>query len=160
MTGAATFPSVEWFRALAERMAAQPEKYRRLGALDLTLVPRIVFPDGRSESYRLEFHGHACRAVAPLGPGEAPRGPHPVVLEGEYAAWREMVDNIRRHGRADLTHTLNYLTLPDWPLRLIAAGDEDQLDVDRFYRYNQTLQEFFDEAAAVETRFADPEAAR
>ena len=30
---------------------------------------------------------------------------------------------------------------------------EGQLDVDRFYRYNQTLQEFFDEAAAVETLF-------
>jgi hypothetical protein len=31
---------------------------------------------------------------------------------------------------------------------------QDQLDVDRFYRYNESLQEFFNEAAAVETRFA------
>jgi hypothetical protein len=70
--------------------------------------------------------------------------------------WREMVENIRRHGHADLTHTLNYLTLPDWPLHLVPVDDiEGQLDVDRFYRYNETLQEFFDEAAAVETRFLE-----
>ena len=56
-----TFPSVGWFRALADRMAAQPEKYRKLGAMDLTLVPRIVFPDGRAEVYSLAFEGHRCR---------------------------------------------------------------------------------------------------
>jgi hypothetical protein len=70
-----------------------------------------------------------------------------------------MVENIRRHGHADLTHTLNYLTLPDWPLRLIPTADDDQLDVDRFYRYNESLQQFFDEAAGVETRFRDEERA-
>jgi len=26
-------------------------------------------------------------------------------------------------------------------------------EVDRFYRYSETLQEFFDESAALETRF-------
>jgi hypothetical protein len=159
MTAAETFPSVGWFRALATRMAARPEAYRRLGGLDLTLVPRIVFPDGRSESYSLEFRGHTGPAVAALAPGASPRGRHPVVLEGDYAAWREMVENIRRHGHADLTHTLNYLTLPDWPLRLIPTADDDQLDVDRFYRYNESLQQFFDEAAGVETRFRDEERA-
>jgi hypothetical protein len=158
MTAVETFPSLGWFRALAERMAAQAEKYRRHGALDLTLVPRIVFPDGRTESYRLEFRGLRCDAAA--GPGDGSRGEHAVAIEGEYAAWREMVENIRQHGHADLNHTLNYLTLPDWPLRLLPLDDiEGQLDVDRFYRYIETLQEFFDEAAAVETRFVDAEAA-
>lgn len=150
-----TFPSVGWFRALADRMAAQPEKYRRLGAMDLTLVPRIVFPDGHAELYSLAFEGHRCAAVERLESAAAIRGRHPVVLEGEYAAWREMLENIHRHGRADLTHTLNYLTLPDWPLRLLPVDEEGegQLDVDRFYRYNETLQEFFDETASVDTRF-------
>ena len=36
---------------------------------------------------------------------------------------------------------------------LTVSEGEGQLDVDRFYRYNETLQEFFDEAAAVETQF-------
>jgi hypothetical protein len=150
-----TFPSVAWFRHLAERMAAAPEKYRKLGVLDVTLVPRIHFPDGHSETYALAFEGYGCRAVERLDDGARVGARHPVLLEGEYGAWKEMVENIRSHGQADLTHTLNYLTLPDWPFTLSpldeAAG---QLDVDRFYRYNDSLQEFFNEAAAVETRFA------
>jgi hypothetical protein len=148
------FPSVDWFRRLAERMGAQPEKYRRLGALDLTLVPRIVFPDGRAEQYALAFEGQRCQAVDRPESLDAVRGRHPVVLEGEYEAWKEMVENIRHHGHADRTHTLNYLTLPDWPLRLSPLDPEQgQLDVDRFYRYNDSLQEFFNEAAGVETEF-------
>ena len=148
------FPSVDWFRRLAERMAAQPEKYGRLGAVDCTLLPRITFPDGRSETYSLAFEGNRCRAVERQPSGAAIRSRHPVILEGQYDAWKEMIENIRAHGRADLHHTLNYLTLPDWPFRLAAVDDDEgQLDIDRFYRYNETLQEFFDEAASIETRF-------
>lgn len=149
-----TFPSVGWFEGLAERMAAEPEKYRRLGPVDLTLVARIAFPDGRCELYSLAFAGYRPPVVGhPAGP-EAIGGRHPVILEAEYAVWKEMVENIRGHGQADLQHTLNYLTLPDWPFRLVPVdADQDQLDVDRFYRYNASLQEFFDGAAGVETRF-------
>ena len=43
-----------------------------------------------------------------------------------------------------------YLTLPDVPLRV---SGPDQLETDAFYRYNQTLQRFFDGAAWVETSF-------
>lgn len=152
-----TFPSVGWFRALADRMGAQPEKYRRLGAMYLTLVPRIVFPDGHAEAYSLAFEGHRCRGVERLADTAAIQTRHPVVLEGDYAAWREMLENIRHHGHADLTHTLNYLTLPDWPFRLLPVDEdgEGQLDVDRFYRYNETLQELFDETARIDTRFVE-----
>ena len=148
------FPSAEWFRALADRMAAQPEKYRKLGVMNLTLAPRISFPDGREMLFSLEFDGNRCRAVRRVDGPATLGGRHAVILEGDYGAWREMIENIRVNGQADLQHTLNYLTLPDWPLRLVAV-DEDvgQLDVDRFYRYNETLQEFFDEAARVDTRF-------
>jgi hypothetical protein len=149
-----TFPSVGWFRGLADRMGAAPEKYRKLGAMDLTLVPRIVFPDGHAEVYSLAFEGHRCTAVERLESTADVRGRHPVVLEGDYEAWKEMVESIRREGHADLHHTLNYLTLPDWPLRLVAIDDgEGQLDVDRFYRYIETLQEFFEEASRLDTRF-------
>ncbi len=150
----ATFPSVGWFRRLGHQMAAHPDKYGKLGTLDLTLVPRITFPDGRSELYSLAFEGQRCRTVERLPGAEAIHGRHPVILEGNYAAWKEMVENIRQHGHADLSHTLNYLTLPDWPLRLVPVDDgEGRCDVDRFYRYSETLHEFFDESAALETRF-------
>jgi hypothetical protein len=152
--GATLFPSLAWFRRLAERMAAQPEKYTQLGTVDITLVPGIVFPNGQTELYSLTFQRYGCERVEGPVSRDAISGPHPVILEGEYAAWKEMVENIRRHGRADLQHTLNYLTLPDWPFHLVAV-DEDggQLDIDRFYRYNESLQQFFDEAAAVDTEF-------
>ena len=150
-----SFPSVEWFAALAARMDAAPERYRKLGPLDITLVPRIVFADGGTELYELWFRGLRCVAVRRIATTAEVEGPHPVLVEGEYAAWREMVENVRANGRADLSHTLNFLTLPDWPLRLVPL-DEDagQLDVDRFYRYIESLQEFFDEAADVETCMA------
>lgn len=151
----ARFPSVAWFQALADRMDAQPEKYRRLGNVDLTLVPHVLYPDGREVVLRLVFEGPHCRTVDAPPTLVAVRGPHPVVIEGEYATWREMVENIRTHGHADLQHTLNFLTLPDWPLRLHALDpDAGQLDVDRFYRYAATLQAFFDEAGSVPTEFA------
>ena len=150
-----TFPSLAWFRCLADAMAAQPEKYRKLGPLDLTLIVRVVFADGTDIRHALEFDGTRCVAITQLSDATAVRGRHPVILEGDYAAWKEMIESIRAHGGADLTHTLNYLTLPDWPLRLIAVNEEEgQLDVDRFYRYQESLQAFFDEAANVETRFA------
>ena len=150
-----TFPSLAWFRRLADAMAAQPEKYRKLGPLDLTLIVRVVYADGTDQQQALEFDGTRCVAITWLPSPSAVRSRHPVLLEGDYAAWREMIESIRAHGGADLTHTLNYLTLPDWPLRLVAVNEEEgQLDVDRFYRYQESLQAFFDEAASVETRFA------
>ena len=151
-----TFPSTEWFQMLADCMAAQPEKYAKLGPVDLTLIVRIVHPDERSDTFRLVFKGHACRAVERLdGDLHALDGPHTVIMEGPHAAWSEMVDNIRTHGSADREHTLNYLTLPDWPLRLVPSdGGDGQLEVDRFYRYIESLQEFFNEAVNVQTRYA------
>ncbi len=149
------FPSAAWFHRLAERMNAQPEKYRRLGPVDLTLVPRIVFADGRVALFALRFAGIGCAGVEALADEAAVRGPHPVVMEGAYEHWREMIENIQRHGRADLAHTLNALTLPDWPFQLRPLDpDAGQLDVDRFYRYAESLQQLFDEAAEVATRFA------
>ena len=153
-TTMADFPSTGWFQRLADAMDRKPEKYRRLGVIDLTLVLKIDFPEGRSERYGLCFEGYRCTRVTRLADDAPIAGKHPVVLEGELAAWQDMVENIEQHGAADLTHTLNYLTLPDWPLRLVAASDEDQLDVDRFYRYNESLQEFFNEAAHVTARSA------
>ena len=41
------------------------------------------------------------------------------------------------------------------PLRLVPLDEvAGQLDADRFYRYIESLQEFFNEAARVETRMA------
>src|SRR5262249_4253360 len=109
------FPSVAWFQRLAEAMAAQPEKYRKLGPLDLTLIVRVLFPDGRENCTAVSFEGTRCTSVARLQQPSDVRGRHPVIIEGDHAAWKEMIESIRAHGGADGRHTLNYLTLPDWP---------------------------------------------
>ena len=147
------FPSVGWFEALRQAMLAHDDTYQKLGSVDLTLVPTITFPDGRVERYALVFAAHHGVAVKQIASAAELVGPG-VVIEGDYAVWREMVENIRAYGGADLQHTLNYLTLPDWPLRVIGNVDQDQRHVHRFYRYQESLQEFFNEAAAVATEFA------
>ena len=147
------FPSIDWFEALRQSMLAHHEKYQKLGSVDVTLVPTITFPVGRVERYALVFEAHDSVAVRQIASAEDLVGPR-VVIEGDYGVWREMVENIRAYGGADLQHTLNYLTLPDWPLRVTSSSGPDLLGVDRFYRYQESLQEFFNEAAAVATEFA------
>jgi hypothetical protein len=66
-----------------------------------------------------------------------------------------MIRSIQQHGKAELAYTLNTLTLADFPMRVTA---ENQLDVDAFYRFQETLQEFFDEASSFHTAFAEPAA--
>ena len=148
----ADFPSVAFFRQLADRMRARREAYQKMGPVDLTLIVRILYPDASSELFALAFQGIECTVSQPASLAEV-RTPHPLVIEGEIEHWREMIENVRTHGAADLTHTLNYLTLPDWPLRLVAVDDDQgQLDVDRFYRYQANLQAFFDEAGEPSAR--------
>lgn len=147
-----SFPSKEWFLALKARMDAAPERYRRLGTIDLVLVVQVN--GAESSLFELTFRGYRCDRVRALR-SLAEAAPGAVVLEGDLATWRAMIEAIRMHGKADLPHTLNTLTLADVPMRVTAAN---QLDVDRFYRYQETLQEFFDEAAGV-TGPAEPRTA-
>lgn len=150
----ADFPSVAFFRHLADRMRARREAYQKLGPVDLTLIVRIRYPDDSTELFALAFDGLDCIVSQPGGVEDV-HTPHPVIIEGAIEHWQEMVQNIRTHGAADLTHTLNYLTLPDWPLQLVAVDeDQGQLDVDRFYRYQANLQAFFDEAGESSARTA------
>src|SRR5262245_51429605 len=125
------FPSVEWFRRLAERMNTQLDRYTRLGVADLTLILKINFPRG-DERYALTFDGYGCRAVRRMRENEAPGGRHPVILEGDFQVWKDMIENIGLHGAADPAHTLNTLTFRHKSLRLTPGSDGGQLDVDRF----------------------------
>jgi hypothetical protein len=141
-------PSSEWFVTLKLRMERDHDRYRRLGTVDVVLVTKID-RDGDSDLYEIGFRGYRCTGVRRLR-SLAEAGPAAVVLEGSLATWREMIEAIESNGKADLPLTLNTLTLADVPMRVTAAN---QLDVDRFYRYQETLQESFDEAAGFRTDF-------
>ncbi len=148
MASALQFASPEWFEALAARMRADAEHYRRLGSIDCTMVVKIDRPE-RSDLYEIVFESFGVKSIRRLGRLEDAAPGH-FVLEAPLAVWREMIENIRTHGAADLQHTLNYLTFPDDPMRVTGPN---QLETDAFYRYNESLQRFFDGAAAVPTRF-------
>ena len=70
---------------------------------------------------------------------DAGKGMHP------GSAWGQ------KSGPSDLEHTLNYLTFPDDPM--LVSGP-DQLQIDVFYRYNESLQRFFNGASSIATSYA------
>lgn len=143
------FPSTEWFEALARHMAQDEAAYRDLGSIDCTMVVRIDGPEG-GDLYEVAFEGFKVTSVRRLRSIED-AAPEHFVLEASLETWREMIENIRSNAGPDLAHTLNYLTFPDDPMRVTGP---DQLEVDTFYRYNQSLQRFFNGAAAVPTAYA------
>ncbi|MCZ7526166.1 MAG: SCP2 sterol-binding domain-containing protein [Acidimicrobiia bacterium] len=136
------FPSTAWFRALAEAVAADEPRYRRLGYVDLTLGVRVG-----DAGFRLVFEDFGCSAVEEWDGG----APVDCVVSASAEDWQELVGHIQGRGSADPRHTLNSLVLAGD--RFTLAGDE-QLGVDAFYRFNATLQAFVEEAAKVPTRFA------
>ena len=142
----ARFPSVDWFEAVGRALAADRERLRRLGYVDATVGVRI--DDGSSvNGFVLEFGAYGIKRVRQT---DTPETDADFTIAGSGAAWREMVENIRANGEADLNHTLNRLTMAGTPLKVVAA---DQLQEDLFFRFNQSLQALFDASASIETEF-------
>ena len=136
------FPSAPWFRALAEAASANESRYRRLGFMEITLGVKVG-----EKGYRITFEDFGCAGV------EDWDGSVPVdcVVSADSADWRELIEHIQERGSADPEHTLNSLVLAGD--RFALSGDE-QLGIDRFYRFNASLQAFIEEAHSVPTRLA------
>lgn len=149
MSSTPIFPSTQWFEALAARMSADAAEYRKLGPIDCTMVVKADAAD-RSELYEVAFESFGVKSIRRLESLDR-AAPRHFVLEAPLPVWREMIENIRNNGAADLQHTLNYLTFPDDPMRV---SGPDQLETDAFYRYNESLQRFFDAAAGVPTAYS------
>ena len=143
------FPSVEWFEALTARVNDDAETFRRLGCCDADV--RVDVREGATtRSFVIAFRDYGCESVRELESGASPAVDF--ALAADHEVWREMLENIREHGRADLEHTLNFLQLPG-TVELVA---DDQGQADMFYRFNQTFQEFFNASAGIPTEFAVP----
>ena len=140
----ATVDTLELFDALAREMNAHPERFEVLGDVDLDLGIVMHRPGGDAFGVRLTFEGLECTGVATMAPGEE----HATEcrLEGPVEAWEEMFADIRAHGRATGQHTINSLTLLGEQIHL--RGD-DPMGVDKFSRFNQSIQQFLDGAAHV-----------
>lgn len=141
------FPDADWFLALGRLMEARGELFRRIGYVETRFIVRVT-PDeqtgGAARNVGLVFEGYALTGAHELGPADMAAFDADFVVCARAAVWRRMLEEIARGGRPELRHTLNSLAL---------VGDEmwlesfDQLREDKFYRFNQSLQEFFNLAA-------------
>jgi hypothetical protein len=65
-------------------------------------------------------------------------------------AWKAMLDDIKANGHATHEFTLNSLDLRS---DIELAIGKDYVRRDAFYRFNQTLQDYFDMSAKFETTY-------
>lgn len=142
--------TVAFFDALASEMNAHPERYEPLGDIELDLGVVVDRPGTSPFAVLLVFRGIACESVAEIDPAGVDRAD--CYLRGERRAWVAMFENVAANGAATGQWTLNSLSMVG---DVIGVFGDDPMGVDRFFRFNQTLQEFFDAAA----RVASPAAA-
>jgi hypothetical protein len=138
-----SFPSQFWFEALADRAIENADEYRRFGPVDCTMVIKVDEAE-RSRLVEIAFEAYSIKSVRSLKCLDDAEPDH-FVLEATLETWREMLENIVANGGPDLEHTLNFLTFPDDPM--VVSGP-DQLQIDAFYRYNESLQRFFNGASS------------
>ncbi len=130
--------------SLAKAMNEHPAEYGLLGWCDLDLGLVVHRPDDDGFRARICLRGYGCEAVADFPSGT--EGDVDCWLEGDLAPWQSMLDDIVANGRATGLQTLSAQVLLGDKIHLRSA---DAMGADRFFRYNQTLQSFFDAAAAI-----------
>ena len=142
-----SFPSVEWFNALKEIVNKDPD-FRALGTVDSVLGVKVG-----NKIIEITFDAFECTNVRDAGENDL--RDMDFWLEQPYDNWKDMIENIKKHGAADLSHTMNTidLSLPEG-----FARSHDGYRRDAFYRFNQSIQDFFNMSAKIDTQFAAPEA--
>lgn len=141
----ATFPSVDWFNAIKE-IVNNDDGYKKLGTCDSVVGVKI--PDLK-KFYKITFEAFEVDDVAEVD--EADAEDTDFWLEMAYPKWKELIENIKANGKADLHHTLNTIDLED-PDGFARSNDGYRRDA--FYRFNQSYQYFFDASVAIDTTFA------
>ena len=140
----ATFPSVDWFNAIKE-IVNTDEGYKRLGTCDAEVGIKI--PD-LQKYYKITFEAFEVANVQEVAERETEDADF--WLESPYARWKELIENIKANGKADLHHTLNTIDLED-PDGFARSNDGYRRDA--FYRFNQTFQYFFDASVQIDPSF-------
>lgn len=138
-----TFPSVEWFNAIKDIVNNSPD-FRQLGTIDAVVGVKVG-----NKVYELTFEAFELTNVREAA--ESDLRDMDFWLEQPYEKWQEMLENIKKNGAADLSHTLNTidLSMPEG-----FARSYDGYRRDAFYRFNQSLQDFFNASSKIDTQFA------
>ncbi len=123
----------------------QDEAYRKFGRVDASVGLKVG-----DRVFRLTFDVFDIRDIREIDPNEL--RDLDFYLDMEPERWQAMLESIREHGRAERNFTLNSLdlSLPDG-LHQNATGDGYLAD--KFFRFNENLQRFFDLSSALETSF-------
>ncbi|MDY6871684.1 MAG: hypothetical protein SV966_14645 [Actinomycetota bacterium] len=145
MSTTTDLPTVDWLTRLAEINKADLSEFRKLGEVDCRFAVNIFDggSDGSALIVQLCFDGFDVDEIKQIS--DADLESMDFVIETDRDSWLEMVDNIRAgDGRPDLDHTLNALSMAATPIRVWSS---DPLGRDMFFRYNQSLQHFFNNCA-------------
>ncbi|MCH7579011.1 MAG: hypothetical protein IIB22_02075 [Chloroflexi bacterium] len=142
----AKFPSVEWFKAIQDLVNGD-DGIRKLGTCDAVMGVKV-----QDKAFEITFEAFDCTGVREIS--EAELANTDFYLDASYETWQEMLENISQSGGQPDRHlTLNTIDFlaPDG-----FAKSDDQSRKDRFYRYGQTFQQFFNASAEIKTEFAVP----
>jgi hypothetical protein len=134
-----------WFDALAQVGRAEADQLAALGMADFRLLVEVTSEAGTAR-FGIVLDGYDVSVTHRLAPGEAFASD--AVLRGDEASWRELVENIVTNGGADVSHSLNALSIAGWPLEL---SSDDPVGRDKFFRYAETLQALFDGMSRLST---------
>lgn len=142
----AVFPSIEWFDEVRGVFNTNDEYHGAGGgACDTTFAVKVG-----DEIFELVMEGLECTSASRIDEDHLQHVDF--YLEMAPDEWRQMIANIKEHGGAALNWTLNTLDLDrDEPLAKSVTGDQYREDL--FFRFNQTLQFFFDASARIDTQF-------
>jgi hypothetical protein len=137
------FPSLDWFEALRDVVNADPA-FRQSGMVDL-----VMGVDVGGTAFKVVFDTWEVAEVAVLDDLDSDDIDFTLRMPADN--WRDLIQNIHEHGKADRRHTLNSLDLQSEDN--VAQGD-DYHRRDKFYRFNQSIQDFFDASARIDSTFA------
>ena len=138
------FPSVEWFNTAGD-LLNKSDSFKRLGTCDTQMGVAVG-----DRYFEVDFEAFEMAAAKQI---DAERAAElDFVLTQDYDAWKAMLQDIKANGRATHEFTLNSLDLRS---DAEFAKSKDYNRRDAFYRFNQTLQEYFDMSAQMDTTFAN-----
>ncbi|MGH9000884.1 MAG: hypothetical protein ACRDY7_16000 [Acidimicrobiia bacterium] len=147
------FPSIEWFEALGKLMEEHRVRHEHVGTIDCVAQFTVFHPadEAKHRHFQVTFELYSATGVAEVSEGQSSHADF--VMATDLDVWAEMIDNIAEHGgKPDLEHSLNRLSLPGVPMRVWA---DDPLGRDMFFRFNQSLQEYVNASAQLETVYPD-----
>ena len=142
MSNELTFPSIEWFEALAE-ITKNDADYRKFGRLNAI----VVF---KSADNMVEVNFNVLDITDIKKVDESALRDADFIVEMTPQHWKEMLDDIKERGHAGLDQTLNTLDL-EWDEPIHRNDLQDGYKADLFFRYLPSLQVMFDNSHKLNT---------